>query len=369
MLEGLCLLVLACAAVGRVADPETGNVYALDGAGGLAGRTGEGKLLWERSLAESFGLSAALGAVVEGDLVIVRGITSGWGDQAPPAPRVLACDKRTGETVWVRPHDDDEPPAPLEVTPTELVLKPGERVRFRARLVDEQGRVRREEESPAWALRDLRGAIDAQGQLAAAEGGAQAGSVRASVGAWSGEARARVVPRLPWSFDFAGGVPAHWVGAGRLVVREQALVTPAGARQTRVFLGSSGLFNYTVEADVLSRGQAGEGGVIAQRYALVLLGGDPQRIELRPWSAAAARVSAPFAWKPDTWYRMRLRVENHPHGVVRAFGKAWPAGEPEPGEWTIEAAFPAGSRQGSPGLYADAPVEVWFDNVTVVPNR
>jgi hypothetical protein len=373
MFEGLCLLVLACAAVAvEVTDPETGNVYALAASGDLAGRTGEGKLLWERSLAEGLGLSAVQGATVEGELVIVGGITSGWGEQAPLLFRRLAFDKRTGETVSVT-RSWGAGPARLEVTPTELVLKPGERVRFRARLVDDQGRLLREEEAPGWALNGLHGTIDAKGQFTAAEGGAQAGSVRASVGALSGEARVRVVPLLPWSFDFEGeaGVPAHWVGAaGRLVLRDQALVATAG--QARMFMGSSGLFNYTVEADVLSRGAGrpmGDGGVVAQRYTLVLLG-EPQRIELQAWPpGTAARVWAPFAWKPDTRYRVRLRVENHPQGEVRAFGKAWPVGEPEPAEWTLERVDPGGHRQGSPGLYADAPVEVWFDNVTVATNR
>jgi hypothetical protein len=369
-----------------VADPTTGNVYALGASGHLLVLTREGKLLWERALAEDFGLATTRGGsqaslVIEGDLVIVGGITSGWGDQARVRQRFLAFDKRTGEAMWVS-TPGDAAPALVQVTPTELLLKPGERVRFRARLFDNQGRLLREEEAPAWSLAGLSGVIDPKGQFTAAEGAAQAGSVKATVGTLSGEARVRVVPLLPWSFDFEGavGVPAHWVdAAGKFVVRGEgagkALVKLADdplTQRARAFMGSSGLSNYTVEADVLSReqrGQMGDGGVVAQRYALVLLGSQ-QRLEIQPWPPEIARTaSAPFVWKPDTWYHLKLRVESHPAGRVRAFAKAWAAGEGEPVKWTLEHEDPIGNRQGSPGLYAEAPVEVLFDNVKVAKNR
>jgi hypothetical protein len=65
---------------------------------------------------------------------------------------------------------------------------------------------------------------------------------------------------------------------------------------------------------------------------------------------------------------LKLRVENLPDGKVRARGKAWPTGQPEPAAWTIERVDSIPSRQGSPGLYADAPFEVYFDNVKVAAN-
>ena len=53
----------------------------------------------------------------------------------------------------------------------------------------------------------------------------------------------------------------------------------------------------------------GDAGVVAQRYELVLLG-NIQRIELHYWQIEEKRtVRKPFAWKPETWYRLRLRVE------------------------------------------------------------
>jgi hypothetical protein len=51
-------------------------------------------------------------------------------------------------------------------------------------------------------------------------------------------------------------------------------------------------------------------------------------------------------------------------------GKAWPKGEPEPKEWTIEAADLTPNRQGSPGLFGNSTnAEVFIDNVVVTPNK
>jgi hypothetical protein len=77
----------------------------------------------------------------------------------------------------------------------------------------------------------------------------------------------------------------------------------------------------------------------------------------------------PFAWKPDTWYHLKLRVENQPNGVTLARGKVWPKGEPEPAAWTVEKVDKLGHRMGSPGLYADPNSEVYFDNLKVTANQ
>jgi hypothetical protein len=61
-------------------------------------------------------------------------------------------------------------------------------------------------------------------------------------------------------------------------------------------------------------------------------------------------------------------VENLPDGKVRARGKAWPISDSEPSSWILEKIDPIGNRQGSPGIYADAPFEVFFDNLKVTAN-
>jgi hypothetical protein len=73
---------------------------------------------------------------------------------------------------------------------------------------------------------------------------------------------------------------------------------------------------------------------------------------------------------------MKLEVQNLDGTNVRARGKVWPKGQPEPAEWTIERVDPIGSKKGSPGLYADVPnadpkggSEIYYDNIKVYPNR
>ncbi|HEV2667723.1 MAG TPA: serine/threonine protein kinase, partial [Blastocatellia bacterium] len=143
-------------------------------------------------------------------------------------------------------------------------------------------------------------------------------------------------------------------------------------KRTRSPFGAVDTSNYTIEADVRAvekRRQMGDAGVVAQRYELVLFG-NIQKIELRSWQIEPARTfSKPFAWKADTWYRLKLQVENLPDGKTRARGKAWPASEAEPAEWLIEWTDPIGNRTGSAGVFADSANELFFDNIKVTPNK
>lgn len=98
-----------------VADPATGNVFVYSVGGSLVSYSSEGELLWERSLVEDFGLITTHGGrtaspVIDGQLVIVSGLSSGWGEQARGGQRFFAFDKATGATQWVsspggRPYD------------------------------------------------------------------------------------------------------------------------------------------------------------------------------------------------------------------------------------------------------------------------
>ena len=54
---------------------------------------------------------------------------------------------------------------------------------------------------------------------------------------------------------------------------------------------------------------------------------------------------------------------------MRARGKAWPTGEPEPAAWTIEKIDPIGNRQGAPGVFIDAEFGAHLDNMKVVANQ
>lgn len=261
-------------------------------------------------------------------------------------------------------------------------MEPGQSLTLEARLFDGQGRFLRNERA-AWTLEQLKGSLEDGRFTPAAEAAAQAGLVKATAGALSGAARVRVIPPLPWSEDFeaapAGSAPVHWVNAaGKFVVREveggKVLVKLADnpfTKRARAFLGPSDLSHYTVQVDVNAkeqRRQMGDAGVVAQRYAFILFG-NHQRVELQPWQPETSRtVSAPFPWKADTWYRLKLQVENGDGGNVTTRGKVWAAADPEPEAWTLERVDPIPNRQGSPGLYADAPFEISFDNLKVTAN-
>src|SRR5882724_10021095 len=97
-------------------DPETGDVFIQGTQGILASFTPDGKPLWKHSMMEAFGRltfpnSRTASPVIDGDLVMTRGITANWGAQGPAADRFYAFDKKTGELVWAsnpgdRPKDN-----------------------------------------------------------------------------------------------------------------------------------------------------------------------------------------------------------------------------------------------------------------------
>jgi outer membrane protein assembly factor BamB len=275
-------------------------------------------------------------------------------------------------------------PAHLQVVPTELVLNPGQTVNLRARLFDDKGRFLREERA-TWSLDGLKGVVDGGVFTVSNDPGEQAGLIKATAGGLTGEARARVVRPMPWNETFEsypdGAVPAGWVNAvaGKLAIAtldgQKVLQKPPDNtifKRIRTFIGPVNWSNYTFEADVRAseaRRQMGDVGITAQRYSLVLYG-TSQKLKLEPWEPETARtVSVSFQWKANTWYRLKLRVQNQPDGSVRAQGKAWPAGEPEPAAWMIDRIDPIGLREGAPGLFIDAQFGAHLDNIKLTANE
>jgi outer membrane protein assembly factor BamB len=276
------------------------------------------------------------------------------------------------------------------VTPTELMLKPGESVGLTVKLFDANGNPLQGGADATWTLENLKGTTGGGKFTADPAAGAQAGLVKATVGGVTGTSRIRVVPDLPWTFDFEGtsAVPAHWINAtGKFAVRDmegnKVLVKLADnpfafAKRTRPFFGQTDLSNITIEADVRAmerRRQMGDLGLVAQRYELVLFG-THQRLELQPWQPEITRTQkVEFPWEKDKWYTMKLEVTNLDKGRVRARGKVWPKGEAEPAAWTIERIDPIGSTRGTAGIYADVPSnpaggsEVYYDNIRVYRNQ
>ncbi|MBC8003387.1 MAG: PQQ-binding-like beta-propeller repeat protein [Opitutaceae bacterium] len=98
-------IYLRYATASPAVDPESGNVYMQGTQGILAALTADGKLLWQHSMMEKFGRltfpnSRTASPIIDGNLVITRGITANWGKDGPAGDRFYAFDKRTGELVW-----------------------------------------------------------------------------------------------------------------------------------------------------------------------------------------------------------------------------------------------------------------------------
>ena len=253
--------------------------------------------------------------------------------------------------------------------------------------------VRREGTVPARGDRRRRGRSQGlKGTVAdgtftvAAEPVEQAGTIKATVGALTGEARARVVRPLPWTetFDAIRGRR----GAARLDQRRRRQDVrgharrPEGADRRRPTTRSSSASARSsarwtgpttpFEADVRGatrRRQMADIGVTAQRYSLVLYGNE-QQLKIEPWEPETARsVTVPFAWKADTWYHLKLRVENMPTARSARAARRGRVGQPEPAAWMIDKIDPIGNRQGAPGFFIDAEFGAYLDNLKVTANQ
>ena len=181
-------------------------------------------------------------------------------------------------------------PAHVQVSPTELVATPGQKVALKARLFDARGRFLREEPAATWSLEGIRGTINNGALTIAADPVDQAGRCKATVGvahgsgagsrdapaALRGDVR-RATPTAP--------TPAGWVNTttNRLVGRDARRTESAAEGAARHDLQARACrssdrptwSNYTFEADVRASNaarQMGDVGITAQRYSLVLYG-------------------------------------------------------------------------------------------------
>ena len=270
--------------------------------------------------------------------------------------------------------------AHVQLIPAETLMKPGDSKQFKVKLYNDRGQFLKEG-SATFSL-DGEGEIDDSGKFVAPSGpGHTATIVKATVDGIEGRARVRVVPDLPWKFDFeAGDVPITWVGARyRNVIREvdgdkvmvKVTTIPKGTR-SQLLMGPDDHHDYTIQADVygvITDNKMPDIGLIAQRYTMDLMG-THQKIQLRSWTSQLGRFSkdVPFAWDGDTWYTMKLQASNE-DGKAVLRGKVWKRGEKEPDEWTIEATDEAPNTVGSPGLFGNAQTtEIFVDNVSVREN-
>jgi outer membrane protein assembly factor BamB len=319
----------------------------------------------------------------------------------------------------------------VQVVPADRVVRAGERADFKVRLLDGKGRLLGEDVKAAWSIGqvmipppparpgtpapatppqatpagNLKGRVDQNGEYTSENGPPQGGTVVASVDFGgqkvTGFARVRVMPNLPWTFDFesspVGKPPLTWLNAGgkfavaELPDKNKALVKTLNLdlyHAARTFFGDTHRSDYTIEADVMvgekMNGQTKampDAGVVANKYGLSLMG-NAQNLVINSWSGAlpkegqagaALYAFVPFKWQADKWYHLKLSVAKGEKGAV-VRGKAWARGEAEPEKWTLDLVDTKPNLEGSPGLFGESLVtpmksEIYYDNVVVSPNK
>jgi outer membrane protein assembly factor BamB len=328
----------------------------------------------------------------------------------------LYCFGKAGNNPGLPPAVEEKPwpkagaVAKLQAVPSEVLLKPGGKAKFRIRSLDANGLTVDENIDPKsvkWASyipptalvkSSMKGAFNENGELVAdAENAPSAGAFMATMGNARGIIRGRVLSYLPIKQDFESFEltetttntveqptkftypPLPWIGARlRYEVREKdgskalcKTIENKLLQRGTTYFGHSDMKNYTIEADVLTEGnrrKMSEVGVINQRYAIILKG-NSQQLEVNS-NQERIREAVPFKWEANKWYRLKARVDvaADGSGVVRA--KAWLKGEQEPANWAIEVKHLHAHPMGNPGVFAFAPQDqrAWIDNVSVTQN-
>jgi outer membrane protein assembly factor BamB len=127
-------------------------------------------------------------------------------DQVDPIPEVAR------ET----PKSADEKPATAQVVPVEVLLKPGTRQSYHVRLYNAKGQYLRLAKPDEVEFKAEGGAmISKAGEIVVPKDQKKeaVAMISAKVGEITGTSRVRIVPDLPWSFDFNDGkVPSTWMG-------------------------------------------------------------------------------------------------------------------------------------------------------------
>lgn len=279
------------------------------------------------------------------------------------------------------PANDDQKVAQLQVVPCEVLLGPGEKQSLKVLSFNSRGQLLKE--TVAEFSLDGPGTVSKDGEFAApTDAGHVASFVTAKAGDLTARSRIRVIPKLPWKFDFEGlkDAPITWVGArSRHVVRQvdgttamvKITTIPLGTR-SRLSMGPSDLHDYTVQAEfkaAVVNDKLPDVGVIAQGYTLEV-SGENRWLKLMSWIAHDKRTQKEmeFDLTPNVWYALKLRAANE-DGKAVLQGKIWKRDDKEPADWTIELRDPVPNKAGAPGLFGNATnAELFIDNVLVTPN-
>ncbi len=128
---------------------------------------------------------------------------------------------------------EDPDPAHLVVAPCEVLLRPGNRQQFQVRAYNSHGQFLNVVDSAEVEFTVTGpGAVSAEGVYSTPEGMTEQAAVTVAVkyGELTNSVRIRVVPDLPWSYDFDNGdIPITWVGLRyRHVVMDYDLISALG---------------------------------------------------------------------------------------------------------------------------------------------
>jgi outer membrane protein assembly factor BamB len=278
------------------------------------------------------------------------------------------------------PASANDAVAHIQVVPVESLLNPGDSVQYRVEAFNAGGQ--------SLGTRDAEFSLEGDGSMedgkftSPADGIHRVVKVTAKLGELTSTARARVIPPLPWSFDFNDGqVPPSWIGTAyrhqpKEFEGEKCLVKistiPKGTR-SQSWMGHTIHHDYTIQGDFHATGEPDrrpDMGLINQRYTLDLMGKDV--LQIRSWTSRLELRFAktiPWTWQAGQWYTLKFQSETGDGGVTLR-GKVWKRGEEEPAAWTIEATDATPNLNGSPGLFGNSSVaEYYIDNIKVYPNQ
>jgi outer membrane protein assembly factor BamB len=293
------------------------------------------------------------------------------------------------------PVEQDPNPATLLVSPYDSTLKPGDTLKFTVRLYNSKGQFLRIAKPEEIAFRvDGPGEVAPDGTYTAAKRGGHTGTlVYAKVGDLESNARVRVVPPLPWAFNFnkAENLPISWIGGrvryvihdleGAKVARKLDVLPTArdpnnklGTR-SQLFMGPADLSNYTIQGDFRltenpDSKRMPDCGLINSGYTLVIRSGDG-KLRLYSWTSHDHRTQAetPLEAQPGVWYRLKLQV-TQVGDKAEVKGKVWLRDQNEPADWTVQMVDESPIRSGSPGVFGHSQeAEFYMDNLSVTPNE
>jgi outer membrane protein assembly factor BamB len=434
---------------GKIYVPEANGRFVV-----LKDEGNEAKVVFKSDLEEKLGREYSIfGSVAIADGRIFLQAANRMFCIGAKEPKEVASDPIPGQPEEKKGSDKV---ALVQVLPYDVVAHPGDKVQLRAKTFNELGQVISTEAKPAWSIGqltfipppkalpdrppakeddkapaarggesevvrpvflqvqdaakappaptaeapvkigNLTGEIGADGAFTAAApaGQHQGGAVVATIGDKAGYARVRVLPKLPWTFDFEKAPvdkpPLTWLGAGgKFAVRElegnkvlTKLTDIDLYARARTNFGTVDMAGNTLQADVRvgkkmsgSQAQMPDAAIINNRYVLVLLG-NHQSLEVHAWPSAlpeAWHQRIPFKWEADKWYRLKLKVSDA-GGKALVEGKAWSADAPEPETWNIRVEDQKPNAGGAPGLYGNSLVtptksEIYYDNITLTPNK